>query len=86
VPAVARALGVVESRWTYVVFPPIIFANLDPDGRCVRNSPLREGLSALGVWELPPPQEQVTEHIRDQVIENRLGPGGRTHSLRQAPQ
>ena len=57
----------VESKWTYVIFPPLAFANLDPAGACVRNAPLLEALSALGIWELPSPQEQVAEHIRDQL-------------------
>jgi hypothetical protein len=61
----------VESGWTYVVWPPLIFANVDPTGQCVRNSPLREGLDAIGVWSLPSPEDQVREHIEDQIRERR---------------
>jgi hypothetical protein len=56
----------VESSWTYVLWPPLFFANTDPPGRCVRNSPLREGLSAIGIWSLPSPEEQVRKHIENQ--------------------
>ncbi len=64
----SQALGrpQVESGWEYILFPPITFANLDPNGICVRNSPLREGLAALGIWGLPSPEEQVREHIAKQ--------------------
>ena len=57
----------LDSKWTYVLWPPSFLANLDPPGTCVRNSPLHEGLSELGVWELPPPGEQVREHIVEQL-------------------
>lgn len=57
----------VDSSWTYVVWPPLLFANSDPPGRCVRNSPLREGLSAIGVWDLPSAEKQVKQHIEDQL-------------------
>jgi hypothetical protein len=63
----------VSSHWTYIVWPPLIFANLDPPGRCVRNSPLREGLSAAGIWELPSPEAQVSIHIEEQ-LDNRQTP------------
>lgn len=65
--SLAAERPVVESKWTYVVFPPLIFANLDPAGTCVRNSPLREALAELGVWELPSPEEQVDRHIQEQL-------------------
>jgi len=57
----------VDSKWTYIVWPPLVFANADPTGTCVRNSPLREGLSAVGVWSLPVPEQQVRDHIEDQL-------------------
>ncbi|HEY8083316.1 MAG TPA: hypothetical protein VIE64_07150 [Solirubrobacterales bacterium] len=57
----------VESSWTYILWPPFFFANVDPAGRCVRNSPLREGLNAVGIWHLPSPEEQVSDHIEDQL-------------------
>lgn len=57
----------VDSGWTLILWPPFVFANIDPAGRCVRNSPLREGLSAVGVWKLPSPQEQVRQHIESQL-------------------
>lgn len=59
----------VDSSWTYIVWPPLVFANLDPAGRCVRNSPLREGLSALDIWSLPSPEVQVRDHIENQLEE-----------------
>ena len=57
----------VDSNWTYIVWPPLIFSSLDPAGYCVRNSPLREGLAAIGVWDLPSPEEQVRRHVLEQV-------------------
>ncbi len=57
---------VVEEHWTYVFFPPLILSSIDPPGRCVRNTPLHQGLSALGIWQLPPPERQVEQHIRSQ--------------------
>lgn len=59
--------GDVESHWTYVLLPPLTLANIDPDGSCVRHSPLRQGLSAVGIWQLPSPRQQVFNHIRDQL-------------------
>lgn len=50
----------------YVFFPPLVLSSIDPPGSCVRNTPLHQGLSALGVWELPPPREQVERHVRSQ--------------------
>lgn len=57
----------VESHWTYIVWPPLYFAALDPAGRCVRNAPLHEALSYLGIWKLPSPTEQVRRHIASQL-------------------
>lgn len=57
----------VDSSWTYILWPPLPFANLDPPGTCVRNSPLREGLNAVGIWDLPLPEDQVIEHGRSQL-------------------
>ena len=59
----------VDSSWTYILWPPLIFVNVDPSGRCVRNSPLREGLEAVGIWSLPSPEKQVAEHVEDQLRE-----------------
>jgi hypothetical protein len=61
----------VESSWTIILWPPLFFANSDPPGRCVRNAPLREALSALGVWTLPSPEEQVRGHIENQLASQR---------------
>ena len=57
---------VVEEHWTYVFFPPLMLSSIDPPGRCVRNTPLHQGLSAVGIWRLPPPEQQVEDHIRSQ--------------------
>ena len=57
----------VQSKWTYVLFPPLVLSSMDPPGRCVRNSPLREGLDAVGIWHLPTPEAQVAQHIADQL-------------------
>jgi hypothetical protein len=57
----------VDSQWTYIVWPPLFFDAVDPPGRCVRNTPLREGLDAVGVWKLPAPEEQVRRHIVSQL-------------------
>ena len=63
----------VAEEWVFVLFPPLIFSSIDPPGSCVRNTPLHQGLSALGVWELPPPRVQVENHLESQGI----GPSGR---------
>jgi hypothetical protein len=61
-PAKAKVVeGVV-----YVFFPPLLLSSIDPPGSCVRNTPLHQGLSALGVWELPPPRVQVEDHLKSQ--------------------
>ena len=57
----------VEGHWTYIVFPPLILSSIDPPGRCVRNTPLHQGLSAVGVWKLPSPEVQVERHLESQV-------------------
>jgi len=57
----------VESSWTYILWPPLFLANTDPEGRCVRNSPLREGLGAVGIWMLPSPEQQVKDHLESQL-------------------
>lgn len=51
----------------YVFFPPLILSSIDPPGSCVRNTPLHQGLSALGIWQLPPPRIQVEDHLRSQA-------------------
>ena len=56
----------VEGHWTYVFFPPLLLSSIDPPGRCVRNTPLHQGLSALGIWTLPPPERHVVGHIGSQ--------------------
>jgi hypothetical protein len=65
-----RGIAEVDSGWTYTLWPPVFFSNVDPTGGCVRNSPLREGLAELGVWELDSPEAQVREHIRKQLAAN----------------
>lgn len=44
----------VESGWTYILWPPLIFTAVDPPGRCVRNTIGREALGAVGIW---PPKD-----------------------------
>ncbi len=65
--APAARAEVVE-EWVFVFFPPLIFSSIDPPGSCVRNTPLHQGLSALGVWQLPPPRVQVESHLESQGI------------------
>ncbi|MGH2963822.1 MAG: hypothetical protein ACRDMH_00355 [Solirubrobacterales bacterium] len=62
---------VVDSHWTYILWPPLFFAAADPAGRCVRNTPLREGLDAIGIWSLPSPEQQVHDHIESQLQSGR---------------
>lgn len=57
----------VESKWTYMLWPPGPLASVDPPGRCVRLSPLHEALSAVGVWKLSPATVQVRQHVLDQL-------------------
>lgn len=64
---------VVETHWTYVLWPPGPLASLDPSGRCVRNSPLREALSASGIWKLPSGEQQVRRHIASQSGNSAIG-------------
>ena len=51
----------IESSWDF----DLDLGNLSnpaPDTpNCVRNTPLREGLSAVGVWELGSPEQQLAE-------------------------
>lgn len=61
----------VDSHWTYVLWPPLPFAAVDPAGRCVRNNPAREALDYVGIWELPSPEEQVRRHVVGQLREER---------------
>lgn len=68
----SRETGVdIDSGWTYIVWPPFTFANIDPSGGCVRNAPAREVLDAVGIWELPPPEVQVREHVLQQLRDER---------------
>jgi hypothetical protein len=57
----------IDSHWTYIVWPPLMFAANDPHGRCVRTNPARVALDHLGIWPLPSPELQVRKHIADQL-------------------
>lgn len=57
----------IDEKWTYILWPPLALSNLDPAGGCVRNSPLREGLNAVGIWPLPSAEAQVREHVEQQI-------------------
>ena len=57
----------VDTKWTVLAWPPPPFASLDPTGRCVRNGVGRELLAEAGVWALPSRQEQVRQHVADQL-------------------
>lgn len=57
----------VESGWTYILWPPLIFTAIDPPGRCVRNTIARELLGTVGIWPLGTPAEQVDAHLRSQA-------------------
>lgn len=59
----------VHSKWTPIVWPPPPVVSADPRGLCVRNSLIREGLHQIGIWKLQTPEEQVRDHLRDQVQE-----------------
>jgi len=65
----------VDTHWTYIVWPPFALASLDPPGTCVRNSPLHVGLDAVGVWKLPSAEDQVRQHILDQLPASERPPG-----------
>lgn len=68
VPASQAAQAVVvDKHWAYVLWPPLIFASQDPPGLCVRNSPIRQALDAVGIWKLPSPEEQVRRHVAAQL-------------------
>lgn len=78
---------VVDTKWTYLAWPPLYLAPIDPPGRCVRNSLTREALNRLGVWKLPEPEEQVRRHLAEQVAgatagdESREGKSGVSDAL-----
>lgn len=63
----AENIHQVESSWTYIIWPPLIFTALDPPGRCVRNTIAREALGKAGIWPLGTPSEQVDAHLRSQA-------------------
>ena len=58
----------VESRWTYVFWPPLVFAGTDPPpGRCVRNHPGTAALQLTGVRDLGGPREQVRKRLQEEL-------------------
>jgi hypothetical protein len=57
----------IDSKWTFIMWPPLYFAPLDPAGRCVRNSLAREFADTIGVWKLPDAKEQVRQHVFEQL-------------------
>jgi hypothetical protein len=58
----------VDSRWTYIVWPPLVFAGKDPPpGRCVRNQPGTAALQYLGVRDLGGPNEQVRKSLQEKL-------------------
>jgi hypothetical protein len=62
--------AVVESQWTMRTSPPSVLAAQDGiDGAkvCVRNTPLREGLAAVGVWDLGSPEDQLSALARNRL-------------------
>ena len=61
------AASTLHSHWTYIVWPPLYFSAADPPGRCVRNTPLHEALSHLGIWKLPSPTVQARRHVASQL-------------------
>jgi hypothetical protein len=61
----ARALE-VDSRWAFILWPPAYFESLDT-GACVRNPVVREVAAELGIWELPPAEEQVRRRVAEQI-------------------
>lgn len=63
----AQDIQDVESGWTYILWPPLVFTALDPAGRCVRNTIAREALGKAGIWPLGSPAEQVKSHLRRQA-------------------
>lgn len=61
---------VVDTKWAIILWPPPPLDGLDPAGRCVRNTLLREGLAKVGIWSLPAPEEQVRKHVVEQYDES----------------
>lgn len=55
----------IDSGWTFGV-PPFIFEDtLEEEQACIRNSPGREILSAVGIWPLGTPEEQFEDKLKD---------------------
>jgi hypothetical protein len=67
----------VDSQWTFILWPPLMFAADDPPGRCVRNNPTRVALDSLGIWSLPSPEAQVQKHAATELFKIRFRSGGR---------
>lgn len=63
----AAGTVVVDKHWTYILWPPLVLSGNDPPGRCVRNTPIRQALDAVGIWKLPSPEEQVRRHVVEQI-------------------
>jgi len=52
----------IDDHWGFYLSNGI--PNPAPDGEgCIRNTPAREALSALGIWKLGSPEEQIIEHL-----------------------
>src|SRR5687768_16641234 len=54
----------VESGWQWTGLR--LFPWTDSD-TCVYNTPTREALSALGIWPLDSPEDQVEDHVRSRI-------------------
>ena len=61
----------VSSSWKFTLDFPLPASD---DKACVRNTPTREALSAIGIWSLGSPAEQLGE-ATGQSLEGKLGEG-----------
>jgi hypothetical protein len=62
----------VHSHWTFILWPPLMFAANDPPGHCVRNNPARVALDYVGIWSLPSPEAQVQKHAATELFKLRF--------------
>lgn len=54
----------VDSGWTFYLTEG--FPNPAPDrDACIRNTPTREALSALGIWKLESPEKQIASKLAE---------------------
>jgi hypothetical protein len=52
----------IDAHWGFYLSSGLPNPAPDSEG-CIRNTPTREALSALGIWKLGSPEEQIVDHL-----------------------